>query len=243
MKLSRKVPPSGIRVLVVDDEQLALRSVCRYLEPRGHEVVTATNLAEAMKEAKRQMIDVAVVDWHLEHETGGDVCKALSELLPPPIVIVITGEDGEDVQKRSYRAGACAHLSKPLDFEELDLLIRTFHRLRSDGSIPPPGDSPFKIGDGDQVSVNGVVFSDFSSTQVELIRLLNRHLDRIVSREAARVHVKAASEHSIRQIVYEIRQKVGKKLGKKHRKLIKSVAGGLLICSKPPAQRAPALDR
>ncbi len=224
--MSATSSPSGIRVLVVDDER-ALRGIRRVLEARGHEVVTATNLAEAMKEAERQQIDVAVVDWHLEHETGGDVCKALSEILPSPIVIVITGDDGEHVQKRSYRAGACAHLPKPLDFEELDLLIRTLHRARNGGSIPPPGRSPFEIDDDlDQVSVDGVVLP-LTPTQRKLIRLLCRNLDCIVCFEEVRAHLNGASKHALEQMLSDLRRRLGKR-----KNLIKTRSNGLLVCSK-----------
>ncbi len=227
MKPWSSTPPSGICVLVVDDDEVLLRSTRNMLQARGHSVLTATNLAEAMEQASIQLVHVAVLDWVLEKESAAEVCAALEQLPQPPIVIVATGQLGEEVMQRSYAIGACAHLRKPYNPDELDGLIRNLHRLRTESSIPPPSCSPFHVDDDlDQVSVDGTV-QDFSSARVELIRFLNRHLDQVVSLEDVRLHLNAASRHSTQQFVHEVRKRLDK-----HRKLIKTVSGGLLVCSK-----------
>lgn len=223
------IGPSSIRVLIVDDEEDALREMSRALRSRGHQVFGACNLKEATLQAHTNSVDVAVVDWALKRETGEDVCLMLKTLRPPPMVIVIAGKGGVDRRKRSYRAGAAAHLLKPVDPEELDLLMRRLHESRTEGSIPRPGRSPFDIAEElGQVRVNGALLHRLSHAQRALIRYLSWNVDRIVSLEELRKHLELASIHSTQELLSETRKNIGE-----HRALVETIrAEGVLVRSK-----------
>jgi EAL domain-containing protein (putative c-di-GMP-specific phosphodiesterase class I) len=79
------------RILVVDDDPLILRSVERILSRAGYEVVTATDVAEAVRYASKMPIQAALVDYVLSHEDGLQVLARLREIQPACLRILMTG--------------------------------------------------------------------------------------------------------------------------------------------------------
>ncbi|MEZ4447257.1 MAG: response regulator [Polyangiaceae bacterium] len=70
--------PRPRRVLVLDDEILTLRATARVLRSRGHEVQTALAPLEALAHARRQPVQVAVLDIELGPGPNGiDVARRL----------------------------------------------------------------------------------------------------------------------------------------------------------------------
>jgi DNA-binding response OmpR family regulator len=225
--------PPKVRVLVVDDDEKLIQSLRRSLGARGYVVFGAPDRDAAVEVAREDRVDVALVDWMLERETGDEVCAALRQLRPPPIVVVITGQTGKELEKRSYRAGACAHLFKPIDPEELDLLIRRLCEVRQSSSAPPPANCPFEFNaDFTDVRVDGQSVPKLTLRQRELIRHLCMQLDSVVHWEDLARHLSLASRHATQELLSETRKVLGP-----HQHLIETVRGiGLRVRSKTLTQ-------
>ena len=79
-----------IRVLVVDDHPAVLTGLVVALrgEPGIVPIAGVATSEEALSEARRFDIDLALVDYHLPDSDGLTLCQELKALDPPPKVLV-----------------------------------------------------------------------------------------------------------------------------------------------------------
>ena len=69
-------------ILIVDDEENALRNISAFLEQKGYEIITATTLAQARSSLQRGEPDIVLLDVQLPDGYGPDL---LEETLHYPI--------------------------------------------------------------------------------------------------------------------------------------------------------------
>jgi len=79
------------RILVVDDEPLALVSLAAFLQEAGYETVTAPNGELAIQHQKKRPFDVCIVDIRMPGIDGVETILALAEIAPDSRFIVYTG--------------------------------------------------------------------------------------------------------------------------------------------------------
>jgi PAS domain S-box-containing protein len=112
-------PPAQrrLRLLVVEDDPDVAESMSLFLEMRGHEVVLARSVAEAVAVADATF-DVVVSDIGLPDGTGIDVMTNLRKRLPIRGIALSGFGTVADV-RRSLDAGFDRHMTKPVDPEDL----------------------------------------------------------------------------------------------------------------------------
>jgi PAS domain S-box-containing protein len=119
---------SHVRLLVVDDEQSLRVPLKRYLERKfGYQVdaVGSSTAALDQAEAREGQYDVALIDEVLvEGLDGIETMQELQTLYPNLEVIIFTGW-GASSKQRALRAGAFRYLEKPVNYDELAMVIRT----------------------------------------------------------------------------------------------------------------------
>ena len=110
-------------LLVVDDEAVLARQLARFLEADGHAVRVAGTGAEGLEAARSTPPDLVLLDLRLPDQSGLQVLQSLRAQDPGVPVILITahGRVGEAVA--AMREGAADYLQKPLDLDELALLV------------------------------------------------------------------------------------------------------------------------
>ena len=91
-----KVPASRLRVLIVDDDPLMLKSLCDTLELDGHVVVTANGGQagiDAFRAPRRadEAFDAVITDLGMPHIDGRKVASAVKTSSPATPVILLTG--------------------------------------------------------------------------------------------------------------------------------------------------------
>ena len=121
---SRKVPAR--RILVVDDNVDAAKSLALLLRLTGHEVRTAHDGAAALEAARAQAPDVVLLDIGLPRMDGLEVARRMREDLglKGVVLVALTGYGQDEDRRRSEAAGFNAHLVKPIDLDLLvDLLV------------------------------------------------------------------------------------------------------------------------
>jgi two-component system, OmpR family, phosphate regulon response regulator PhoB len=112
-------------VLVVDDDPAARRLVSIWLEERGFTVHDAQDGETGIREAARLSPDVVLLDWRLPDESGPSVCRRLSDAVPRPAIVMLTGLDDPRDRDAARKAGADDFLVKGLDPDTLaDRLTR-----------------------------------------------------------------------------------------------------------------------
>lgn len=117
--------PSGIRVLIVDDEREFLASLAKVLSRRGMEVITAQTGEEGLALLSGECPDVAVVDIRMPGMGGLRLLSMVRELDDPAEVILLTGHASEESLEAGRKEGAFAYLTKPQDVDELAERIRS----------------------------------------------------------------------------------------------------------------------
>lgn len=113
------------RILVADDEP-GVREVLRdYFEGRGHAVLEAAGGREAIELAKRERPHVVLLDIRMPDLDGLEVLRVLKRADPAVGVVMVTAVGDEAVAKKAMRAGAYDYITKPIDFDYLDLVVTT----------------------------------------------------------------------------------------------------------------------
>jgi|SRR5215211_767517 len=112
-------------VLVVDDDPAARRLVSIWLEERGFSVYDAQDGETGLREAARLNPDVVLLDWRLPDESGPSVCRRLSETVPRPAIVMLTGLNDARDRDAARKAGADDFLVKGIDPETLADRLRS----------------------------------------------------------------------------------------------------------------------
>ena len=119
-------------VLVVDDDRALCVLFRRMLTREGFVVLVAQTVAEALAIAERErgMIDVALVDLHLENENGLDLLKKLRAVDESTIGIVITGQATLENAVASLQQGAYDFVQKPVAPAQLSAVLERAAKYR-----------------------------------------------------------------------------------------------------------------
>ena len=113
------------RILVVDDNVEAARSMHALLREMGHEVEYATSGQAAMACARKLRPTIVFADLGLPDMEGYRLCHDIRREpgLENVRVIVVTGHAGEEHRQQSLEAGCEHHLVKPLDWRSVESLL------------------------------------------------------------------------------------------------------------------------
>ncbi len=117
------------RILIVDDEEIVVRSCLRILSADEFEIDSACNGLEAMAKVAEHEYDMLILDIKMPKMNGIEVLQRVKETHPDIDVIMITGLNEIDTAVKAMKLGAFDYLPKPFDPEELELVVaRAFER-------------------------------------------------------------------------------------------------------------------
>lgn len=109
------------RILIVEDEPLISMMLEEWVEELGHTPLgPARTPSEALDMLRDTTPDVAIVDYHLQHETAEVVAQAMIEMQMP-----FAFASGTLVQTTSDSIAGALILSKPYDFESVRSVVQT----------------------------------------------------------------------------------------------------------------------
>jgi len=115
------------RILLVDDEVRILNFLRSKLRAQGYEVLTASNGAAALEQARAQEPDLIVLDVVMPKMGGFEVLQELRSFSPVPVIIL--SAKGADADKiRGLGLGADDYISKPFNPDELVARIEAVRR-------------------------------------------------------------------------------------------------------------------
>ncbi len=88
------MPPSPIfTVLLVEDDVLIRMNTAEVLKELGHDVLEASNAAEALKALRDQTVDVLFTDLTLPGMSGADLAIEAHDMQPSLGIVFATGKD------------------------------------------------------------------------------------------------------------------------------------------------------
>lgn len=124
----------ALDVLLIEDHEDTAEVMSQLIRALGHEVAVAASVASALALAAAQHFDLVVSDIGLPDGSGIDFIHAFRKESAAP-AIALTGFGTDDDVRRSLDAGFTAHLTKPVNFEQLERLIEaTVTRLAGGAS-------------------------------------------------------------------------------------------------------------
>ncbi|MHB1186473.1 sigma-54-dependent transcriptional regulator [Thiobacillus sp.] len=111
------------RLLIVDDEEIALRNLQHVMEKEGYQVTATQSGAAAVALLEKQGFDVVLTDLRMEGVDGMDVLKKSRELQPEAEVIFITGYATAESAVQALKHGAFYYIAKPFRLDEVRKVV------------------------------------------------------------------------------------------------------------------------
>ena len=130
---------SGMRILLVEDNELNIEIACELLEDEGAQITVAEDgliAVDTFKKSEPHSFDVVLMDIMMPNMNGYDATRQIRSLdredaATIPIIAMSANAFEEDIRK-SLEAGMDAHLAKPIKIAEvvrtLGAFVKTAHR-------------------------------------------------------------------------------------------------------------------
>jgi DNA-binding NtrC family response regulator len=116
-------PAGKARLLVVDDEPIALKNLERVLAKEGYAVTTASSGPAALKLLRQRGFEVVLTDLRMEKVDGMEVLRRAREIDPDVEVILITGYASIDTAIEAMKHGAYHYVAKPFKLDEVRKVV------------------------------------------------------------------------------------------------------------------------
>jgi DNA-binding NarL/FixJ family response regulator len=116
----------GLRLLISDDHAIVREGLKRILEAvgEGWAVAEASSGFQALELARRQAVDVAIVDLSMPGMSGLDLIKRLKAEFAGIAVLVLSMHAEEQYALRAFKAGASGYVTKDSAATELVDAVR-----------------------------------------------------------------------------------------------------------------------
>lgn len=112
------------RVLVCDDEKIALRNMEHALKKEDYDVVAANSGVEAVQRLEESEFDVIITDLIMGEVDGHEVLKKARSKYPDSKIIMITGYATVDTAVEAMRKGAFHYIEKPIRLNEVRSAVK-----------------------------------------------------------------------------------------------------------------------
>jgi CheY-like chemotaxis protein len=121
------------RILIVDDNLDAARTLSMLLKIGGNETCLAHDGLDAVEQAERFRPEIVLLDIGLPKLNGFDTCRRIREQPggTEMLLVALTGWGQEEDRRKSKEAGFNAHLIKPVDLPALFKILADHDAMAS----------------------------------------------------------------------------------------------------------------
>lgn len=131
--------PSGLHILIVEDQEAIASNIAEYFEPKGHVLDFAYQGEHGLELALENSYDVIVLDLMLPKMDGLEVCEAIRKKSTRHVpILMLTARDTTADKIKGFQQGADDYLTKPFVLEELEmrcLALSRRHLLNVDHTV------------------------------------------------------------------------------------------------------------
>jgi len=113
-----------IKLLIVDDEKIAIKNLEHVLKKEGYEIKTTSSGQNALKLLSRYDFDIVLTDLKMEKVDGMQILKRCKETNPDLEVIMITGYATVETAIEAMKHGAYHYIAKPFKLDEVRKVVR-----------------------------------------------------------------------------------------------------------------------
>jgi two-component system NtrC family response regulator len=110
-------------ILVIDDEAAQRDILTGYLKKKGYKIFSASSGREGIEIAGRNSVDIILSDFKMPDLNGIEVLEQVKKINPEISFVIVTAYGTVENAVKAMRLGAFDYISKPVDLDELDLMI------------------------------------------------------------------------------------------------------------------------
>ncbi len=114
---------SRANILIIEDDAMQRELIRENLEGENYQVFEAAGSRGALQILENQQVDLAVVDFRLEKETGLDVTRKILFSNPLITIIMVTAYGNVETAVEAMKKGVYDFIPKPIDFDNFLLVI------------------------------------------------------------------------------------------------------------------------
>jgi len=131
---------AGAMILVADDDENLCANMKDVLQDRGYRVKVAHNGGMAIEQARKSNFDIVLLDLKMPVLNGLETYLAIRDFRPDVVAIMITGYQQEmsELAQQAVQKNAYTCLEKPIDVDELVVLIERIKEQRDKGVLEKP---------------------------------------------------------------------------------------------------------
>ena len=115
---------SNLTILTIDDEENIRNGLADNFELEGYNVKAAGSGKEGLKIIENESIDLVITDLKMDGMSGQEVVRQVTTKYPGIPIIVLTGHGSIDDATEAIKAGAFDFLTKPLDLDHLNIVVK-----------------------------------------------------------------------------------------------------------------------
>lgn len=125
------------RILILEDDTTFAQLLDGFLTKKGHEITLVTQVKQSFKQVETYTFDLLLIDYRLPDGTGFEVLTHLRDLgLSIPVIIMTSFNDVRTAVK-SIQLGAFDYITKPVNPDELLMVIKNSLAKKDLKSIEP----------------------------------------------------------------------------------------------------------
>lgn len=110
---------STAKVLVVDDEMEFASTLSERLSLRGYDAKAVYCTEDAFAIARSDPPDVILLDMKMPGMSGAETCKIIKQFNPSILILLLTGDTGEEQMTEGICGDILGCVTKPIDINEL----------------------------------------------------------------------------------------------------------------------------
>ena len=108
-----------LRIMVVEDDQIFRKNLCKALTLRGYDVYPVENGEVAVRLILEKDFDAALIDMKMPGMDGLQVVRTLKEIQPSVRGIILTGYGSIEDAVETIKLGGYHYLTKPCEMKEI----------------------------------------------------------------------------------------------------------------------------
>lgn len=121
------------KILLVDDDEHIRESLELYLNEKGYKVITASNGSEALFHFNHDKPKIVILDIRLPDMDGLEILRQIKASNGKAQVAMITAFQDMETTITAMKLGACDYIHKPIDINELEMVIERMKETLSLG--------------------------------------------------------------------------------------------------------------